>query len=747
MPGSRVAVLPAQLRDWHRANDYDQVIAACEQGQLDSVEAQLLLGLSLTMSGDRERGLPLLREAVSAGLSGHEARSDLALAHILLGNIDQADRELVSLTAGEEAGAVDFSRLAAARLAQQRDEDAAELYREAVDREPGREHWHYNLGSALLRLRQLDEALESYDTALRIRPGFEQAVTARRELLAALERSAELVEELETALASAPDDYRLRIQLSRVLVHDGRFTDGIRTLAAGLVAWSELLLQREQDPESFQQRLPAQTDLRLALAQCWAQRGRHGRSLDVLRRANALQETPNVDIRCQIVQALLELQRLQEATELVAQLHEDFPEHPRVHTLDAQLAGERGDHAAAEAGLREMLARYPGNASLLCSLGQSLMWTGNLDEAADCFDRASQLNPMALSQLVRTRRLPDDEATIQRMTEVADNSLLPREARSAMSFALAEAHHSRGDYPQAATTLKAANALAARDLNYSPDHFQRWVGRNITAYSRDWFDSLPAIRPAGRQAVFVVGMPRSGTTLVEQILAAHPDVFGAGELDLVPSLTRLMPRVLGLATHYPECLPALTPELREEAARYYLHGLDQHDRDHPSIVDKLPHNFVNLGLIASILPGARIIHVRRDPRDVALSNFQQNFKARHGGMGFAFDLEHIAGQLNMHQRIMTHWREVLPIPMLELRYEALVADQAAATAQMLDYLGLDWRDEVLHFERVDRPVKTASVSQVREPIYSSSSGKWRRYETLLEPLLAALEPATLVDWG
>ena len=241
-------------------------------------------------------------------------------------------------------------------------------------------------------------------------------------------------------------------------------------------------------------------------------------------------------------------------------------------------------------------------------------------------------------------------------------------------------------------------------------------------------------------------MPRSGTTLVEQILAAHPQVFGAGELDLVPNLARLMPRVLETRKRYPECIQRLTPALREEAARYYLHGLDQHDQQHPVVVDKLPHNFVHLGLIATILPGAKIIHLRRDPRDIALSNYQQNFKARHGGMGFAFDLEHIARQLNQHQGIMDHWREILPLPMLELHYEELVTHQAEVSARMLEFLSLDWEDSVLNFDKVERAVRTASVSQVREPIYQSSSGKWRHYEAMLAPLLDTLNPATLAGW-
>jgi hypothetical protein len=315
-----------------------------------------------------------------------------------------------------------------------------------------------------------------------------------------------------------------------------------------------------------------------------------------------------------------------------------------------------------------------------------------------------------------------------------------------MAFALSELHGSQRDFEPAAHYLKLANQLSGKDLNYRPQRFHAWIQSHIKVFDEDYFERLEAVRGARRETIFVVGMPRSGTTLVEQILAAHPAVFGAGELDLLPNLVRLMPGVLDSSLSYPQCMRELTPELREQAAQYYLHGLDQYDTEHPAVVDKMPHNFVNLGLIASILPAARIIHVRRDPRDVALSNYQQNFKARHGGMGFAFDLEHIAEQINDYYRIMAHWQAVLPLPVLDIRYEDLVADQAQTTRAMLDFLSLDWDDTVMAFENVERAVRTASVSQVREPLYSSSSGKWRSYQALLEPLLAALDEATLEGW-
>jgi hypothetical protein len=200
-----------------------------------------------------------------------------------------------------------------------------------------------------------------------------------------------------------------------------------------------------------------------------------------------------------------------------------------------------------------------------------------------------------------------------------------------------------------------------------------------------------------------------------------------------------MPKVLKDKRPYPVCLDKLTPHLRTEAARFYLKGLQNYDTEHAYVVDKMPHNFMQLGLIALIFPKAKIIHVQRDPRDTAVSNFQQNFKAKHGGLGYAFDLEKTALQLNDYNRMMAHWREVLPIPMCEFRYEDLVSAQDEWSKKLLEFVGVEWDISVHDFHKTERAVRTASVSQVRQPIYQTSKQKWRKYEAYLQPLLDNLD--------
>jgi hypothetical protein len=315
-----------------------------------------------------------------------------------------------------------------------------------------------------------------------------------------------------------------------------------------------------------------------------------------------------------------------------------------------------------------------------------------------------------------------------------------------MGFALAEIYDKKKEFDRAFHYLELANRLTDKGLHYSVEGFSKQVDALKTVFSKNFIQSAPNIRNSDRTPIFIVGMPRSGTTLTEQILCSHPDIFGAGELDLMSRLTRLMPKVLKTREPYPNCMSQMTPHLREEAARFYLNGIFQLDETHPFVVDKMPHNFMHVGLIGMIFPTAKIIHIQRDPRDTALSNFQQNFKAKHGGLGYSFNLEKMAAQFNDYHRMMNHWREVMGDRMIEITYEELVADQEGMTRELLSYVGVAWDDSVKDFHKTERAVRTASVSQVRQPIYQTSKQKWRNYETHLKPFLQDLKPEVTAKW-
>ncbi len=736
------------LRELHRSGDYAAIVGdevAVEPGDEDT-ESYLLFSLALFMSGDTQRAQPMLKKAVSGAAENHAWRSDQALANLLLGDLSAALELLSTVIDSSEACGVDYGRLAAIATAQGNMEDASAYYSEAVNREPGRHQWHYNLAVIYTRRQLYEEALEQLDMALMIEPDDERSQAARLAALSALDRTEDVVAQLEDKFQQNPEDLLNRLSYSRALMLDGRWSDSLAVLKEREQPIDELLRLKEEDSEAFEETKREQIQLRGLRAEFLQKHSRYQAAYRVCDDILALEPEEPLPVQITRLSALVEMGRIEEAEEALEPLLEEHPENNQLKIAQANLLNEDNRYREAESLLRELVAVYPGDAGLLSNLGQTLLWVGELDEAARCFEKAGEINPMALAQIVKTRKMPENPASLERMERIADNKTLAREPRANMSFALAEIYDKQKDFEKAYNYLAQANELTNRDLKYRPELFSNRVDANIKIFTNEFFDSLPGIRAPDRTPVFVVGMPRSGTTLTEQILCSHPDVYGAGELDLLPVLVRLMPRVLRSKRLLPGCMRSLTPELREEAARYYLFGLDQHDREMPFVVDKMPHNFMNLGLIASTLSTAKIIHIQRDPRDNALSNLQQNFKAKDGGMGYAFSQENIGLQINDYHRMMVHWRDVLPIPIFELTYEELVSDQEGMTRELLDFIGVDWDDSVRDFHKTERAVRTASVSQVRQPIYASSKQKWRNYEEYLAPLIQTLEPDILAPW-
>jgi hypothetical protein len=235
--------------------------------------------------------------------------------------------------------------------------------------------------------------------------------------------------------------------------------------------------------------------------------------------------------------------------------------------------------------------------------------------------------------------------------------------------------------------------------------------------------------------VFIMGMPRSGTTLIEQILSSHRNVFGAGELKDFGNLVFAIRGADG--AQYPECMRSLSREQLAELGISYLEALRRQAPAAERIVDKMPYNFNFVGLIHLLFPNARIIHIRRDPRDIALSCFSLIFGEGHE---FTYDLGALGRYIRAYEILMEHWRRVLPAEaMLEVQYEDIVEHLEEQARRIVRYCGLEWDDACLAFHKTERVVGTASVNQVRQPIYRSSIGRWRFYQSQMQPLLKALE--------
>ncbi len=414
----------------------------------------------------------------------------------------------------------------------------------------------------------------------------------------------------------------------------------------------------------------------------------------------------------------------------------------RARQAMAEVKAQTQQPEQAEKLYLQLLDESPNFVPALNGLGQLYMQQGKFEAAIKYFERLKIINPlMGYSALINAKKFPEDIETLEKMDKAARVPSLEGRVRTGVLFQLATAWEKRKDYDKAFAYAREANELSKRFLSYDPKQHRQYCARIRYAFSASLFEHRQDCGYRGEDAslpVFVVGMPRSGTTLVEQILASHSDIFGAGELGIIPARIQALnrwERHVGTGREYPDCVDDLTPETVEKIAREIIDELRQYHQDARYIVDKLPHNFENIGLIKFIFPQAKIISVRRDPCDIAISNYFTSYQARHGGMGFAYDLQWLGEQLADHNLLMHYWHDLFAGEILEIHYEEIVENTEAAVRKMLDYLGVEWQPQVLDFNKLKREVKTASLWQVRQPIYKSSRNKWRRYEKYLAPLI------------
>lgn len=413
-------------------------------------------------------------------------------------------------------------------------------------------------------------------------------------------------------------------------------------------------------------------------------------------------------------------------------------------TADAHVKADSGDVDGAEVTYREALQLVPGFLPALSPLGNLLMQKGRVEDAVACFQQVRATAPLqGWAKLIHvTHSVPDDPKIIENIENAARIPSLEGPVRAGLLFTAAGAWDRKKDYDRAMRVAHEANLASKKHLPYRPETHRAEVDKEIARFSSAFMKSRADWGHPSRVPIFVLGMPRSGTTLTEQILGGHSKVHGAGELSQISQFMRRLvtwERKLGSGLRYPECAVELSTRDLQAHGQQMLNellALAPSKVDH--VIDKLPHNFQHIGLIKLLYPNATIFHCRRDARDIAISNYVTDYAAKFGGMGFAYDLSWIGEQLVDHDRLMAHWHRIFPGQIMEVIYEDLVEDTEDWARRMIEHIGLEWEPEVLNFQDLDRPVKTASVWQVRQPVYTTSKARWKRYEAHLGPLETAL---------
>jgi tetratricopeptide (TPR) repeat protein len=434
------------------------------------------------------------------------------------------------------------------------------------------------------------------------------------------------------------------------------------------------------------------------------------------------------------------IEHLQEAV----RLRPDFAEAQSNLGLAFRELGRIDEAVRCFRGAMRLNPAYPGAHN---NLGYTLEFQGQVEEARAEFREALRLDPnnaralASLSGLAAAGHYQLSDEELSRIRSLLTRNDLPADDLGRLHFALARVHDKAGDYDKAFVHYRQGNDfrkeyVRRRGAAFDPEAQRRAVDRLIAAFTPAYFERVRSFGADGELPIFVVGMMRSGTSLAEQILASHPDVYGAGELRDIDLLVNALPQHLGAAEGYPDCLARLDAAAARGLAEGHLKRLRERGGAAAArVVDKAPFNFLHLGVIATLFPKARIIHCRRDPVDTCLSCYFQNFGEP---LGFSLDLRHLGLYYREYERLIAHWAAVLPVRVFDLCYEELTADQEAVSRRMVAFCGLDWDDRCLRFHETRRPVRTASTLQVRRPMYRSAVGRWKRYEAHLGPLLEAL---------
>ncbi|HEY1930388.1 MAG TPA: sulfotransferase [Acetobacteraceae bacterium] len=414
------------------------------------------------------------------------------------------------------------------------------------------------------------------------------------------------------------------------------------------------------------------------------------------------------------------------------------PDHAESWVCLAYARRDNRDVPGSIEACQRAIAIAPERPGLWILQGDNLAAAGQFDQAREHYEHAGELDPGsvdALAGLAKISQLSTASSSLGRLQDVLDDAHQPAEARITAGFTLGTVHDAAAHYDSAFASYAAANSLALEALNAHGRSFEReplaqridWL---MEAFGPDTFRAIADWGDPSELPVFIVGSPRSGTTLAEQIVASHPLVFGAGERKDIPDIAFRLESDAAVMEPQTWDKNAVQREAREHLAR--LHSLGNGAE---RVIDKLPDNILLLGHIAMLFPRARVVICRRELRDVGLSCFFQPFR---DNMPWSFDLADIATRLCETERLSCHWRDALPLRVLELQYEALVGDLEGESRRLIDFLGLDWDASCLAFHQLDRPVMTASGWQVRQPLYTSSVGRWRHYQSHIGALQEGL---------
>jgi len=566
---------------------------------------------------------------------------------------------------------------------EQRDfEVAAERYQQFLAIEPNHAQTHYYLGLVLNKLGHTELAVEHLNKSITLDANNAAAHNQLGDAYTLLRRWEEAAKAYQHVLAIQAEDVATTIKLGNVF------------LAAQLLTKAISLYERALTI------LPDNALLHRHLGASLHRMGETQRAISCFKQSLSLRPD-YVGARIDLAQVLRRLGRAEEA---LVQLEEAIGLEP--HDVDSHI-----------------------------SLALTLRQLGQTDSAIERLEQFLSAKPNCGSAYYHISMMKPRQELIPVVEKLVSDSKLPKNDAISCHFALGNLLDDSKSFDQAFSHYLTANTLEREKFDYDPRENIEVFDKLIKVYTKRFFQDKRQFGSVSELPVFIVGLPRSGTTLVEQIVSSHALVHGAGEIEALPGANLSVTQQLSYAKPSPECMALIDGKTIEKYSARYLEELELHCTVAERITDKLPGNFARIGFIRTLFPDARIIHCQRNPLDNCVSVFFHCFTA----LQCSFDLKELGQFYRDYQRLMTHWQSLFPGEILTVQYEDLVADQEKVSRRMIDHLGLEWDDNCLDFHNNERNVMTPSNVQVRQPMYTSSINRWHRYEKNLQPLIKVLQ--------
>jgi len=667
--------------------------------------------------------------------------------------------------------------------------EAETALRRAIALNPHDGEAQLNLGNTLKSQGKYDEASDAYRVASELQPNLPMVWFLLAASLLESRNETAAQQPAETALRQDPGNWEIQQLLGRILLA----CDDLKGAADCFVRAADLapnqadlwlmaggvfgrLGQYDRAEACSRRAIELDPDLAGAhsnLGKALFEQGRLAESINALTRSVELQPE-SVSALVSLATTFVSLSKYRQAADCLTSALELEPDKASLHRLLVNVYRQGGDLVRAEATCRRAIDQAPEVSEYHVGLGEALSAQGKDIEAMQAFDRALELDSGELTAIagkaralerareydraweclrpviesganyfsttsafaLLSKRLDMQGEALARIETLLEDPALNEYERCGLHFSAGKVCDDLKRHKEAFAHIAAG--CRHKHADFDSDEWEAYIGSLIYAFSPQHIVRLARASNSSQRPVFIVGMPRSGTSLVEQIIASHQQVFGAGELAEIDYLSNQLSEQSVGAAPYPRCLFETSGESMDQVADSYLAKLDELASDDRMIrvTDKMPQNFVHLGLIQQLFPGARIIHTMRNPFDTCLSCYFTNFA---GYLPFTYDLAQLGRYYNQYRRLMAHWRRVIRLPMMEIQYENLVNDPQTYSRELIEFCGLPWDDACLDFHKSKRVVLTASHDQVRRPIYKESIERWRAYEAQLQPLTEVLD--------